>query len=115
MLALLGPWLRAFALTQLVEAPIYRFGLKVRWTHALAASAVTHPVVWFFFPWLAERLDLGWGTMAVLAELFAWSVEAAYLALAAGARWPRAAVASLVANGASVAVGLALRAAWGIV
>lgn len=112
---LLGPWLRAFVLTQVVEVPIYRLAAAARLPYALAASALTHPFVWFFFPWLAERLAWSWGTMAVAAELFAWLVEAAWLGLAARVRWPRALFASLVANGASAGVGLALRALWGIV
>jgi hypothetical protein len=108
-------WLRAFVLTQLVEAPVYRAAMPAKWRHALAASTLTHPFVWFLFPWLAERLDLEWITMAILAELFAWSAEALYFARVVRVRWWRAALVSLAANGASVAVGLFVRWKWGLV
>lgn len=112
--AALVAWARAFALTEIVEAPIYRYALPTTWPRALAASAITHPVVWFVFPWIAVELDLGWTTMAVLAETFAVAVEAAFFARA-GVRARRAALVSLLANGASVTVGLFVRARWGLV
>jgi hypothetical protein len=111
----IGAWLRAFLLTQLVEVPIYRYALPTRFVHAFAASTITHPIVWFVFPWISDRWELPWTGVAVAAEIFAWAVEAAYFAWLVGIPRRRAAVVSLVANGASVAVGLALRAAWGIV
>ncbi len=112
---MIGEWLRAFLLTQLVEAPIYRRALPTRLVHALAASTITHPFVWFVFPWISDTLLVPWSRIVVLAELFAWLVEAAYFVLVAGIRPKRALVVSLVANGASVVVGLVLRALWGIV
>lgn len=105
-------WLRAFLVTQAVEAPIYRYGYRSSLSVALLASAITHPVVWFFFfgPWSPfDALD--YEPRLVVAELFAWLVEAAWIALTT--RRPHALLWSLVANLASVAVGTLLRALFG--
>lgn len=101
-------WFRAFVLTQLVEAPIYRYVGKVPWWAALLPSAITHPFVWFVFPRLRE-LGVSYLAMCAVAELFAWGVEAAFLVLAARVPWKRAAWLSLLANASSVVVGLGLR------
>jgi hypothetical protein len=108
-------WLSAFLLTELVEAPVYRVFARTSWTVALVASAITHPFVWFVFPFLGLELDLPWAATATVSELFAWIVEAAWLVLAGRRGFapptssPRALVVSLVANAASVAVGFVTR------
>ncbi|WP_224241021.1 hypothetical protein [Hyalangium gracile] len=101
-------WLIAFAFTQVVEVPIYlRAGAG--WRAAILASTFTHPVVWFGFPAL-RVLGLGyWGTV-LLVECFAIGAEALWLTTR-GVR--RALLWSLVANGASVALGLLSRAVLG--
>ena len=101
-------WLRAFVLTQVVEAPIYRRFGPVPWWAALVPSAITHPFVWFAFPRLSEA-GMSYVGMATCAEIFAWSVEAAFLVFVARLAPRRAALVSLFANGASVIVGLVLR------
>lgn len=110
------PWLLAFAFTQLVEVPIYRRALDGRFLVAFGASALTHPVVWFVFPWLFYRsapLDgspaLYW-TMVAAAETFAVGVEAVWLA-AFGLR--RALLWSLLANASSLGLGLLSRWLFG--
>jgi len=100
-------WLRAFALTQVVEIPIYSAGLRGRpWWKRLAvafmASAITHPFVWFLFPLLMPTRAQYW-TMVVLAETFAVFAEAAWLATN---RLRRAFLWALLANGASFSVGM---------
>jgi hypothetical protein len=112
--AYLLAWARAFAFTQIVEAPLYRRMLRVGWGKALAASTITHPFVWFVFPPLAERFGIAYLPYAVVSELFAWLVEAFFFARYAGVKPGRALLASLVANGASVALGLASRALFGL-
>lgn len=115
----LWPWLSAFALTQAVEVPIYVRALRQgpqpsieRLSLALAlgfaASAITHPIVWFVWPVL---LPGDWLTMAIVAELFAITTEAAWLR-AFGL--PRALAWAGLANAASVLIGLGSRAlfAW---
>ncbi|MET0342078.1 MAG: hypothetical protein ABW252_13830 [Polyangiales bacterium] len=105
-------WLRAFVLTQAVEAPIYRFGYRATLPVALLASAITHPIVWFvFFGPLAPFPSLGYLPRVLLAELFAWLTEAAWLAITM--RRDRALLWSAIANLASVAVGLVARALLG--
>lgn len=106
-------WLRAFAFTQLVEAPIYRGLVKARWTVALGASAITHPFVWFAFPYLRLVPGIGYLAMVIVAELFAWLVEAVYLRLVLRISWRRAVLASLAANSASLGLGILMRSLTG--
>jgi hypothetical protein len=114
-------WLGAFAFTQAVECPIYVYALGEarprrsragRAAVAFGASAITHPVVWFLFPWLWIRLGYpgGYWTMVAFAEAFAVLVEAAYVwgfGLSAALGW------AVVANAASLGLGLLLRSAFG--
>jgi len=106
-------WVLAFALTQLVEMPIYRALARVRWWQAFSLSLVTHPAVWYVLPPLCERAGLTWGQSLWLAEGFAYLVEAALLR-AYGVRWLRAVAVSCAANTASLLVGELFRAQWGI-
>lgn len=111
-------WLSAFLLTQAVEVPIYLRGLSRdrptpfrRWPAALAvafaASAITHPIVWFVMP----RLVPGeYVVMVAIAEGFAIATEGAWLH-AFGLR--RAWLWAVCANAASVFVGLGLRSLFG--
>jgi len=107
-------WLTAFAITLAVELPVAvpllaSSGVSPARRAGVVALAnlATHPMVWFAFPqWgLPETVRLAG------SEVFAIAVEtAAYLLV-----WPalgatRAFGTSAVANGASLAVGLALRA-----
>ena len=104
---MISTWLAAFAFTQLIEVPIYRFAAKASWSVALLASTFTHPIVWFVFPLLTS---LGYWEMVALAELFALVTEAAWLRanrVACAPAW------SLMANAASLALGLAVRWAFG--
>jgi len=114
-------WLGAFVLTQLVEAPLYAWGLR-RWSTsptwarvvlAVLPSALTHPLLWLAFPPLRERLSyaaaVGVGeTLVVVVEALA---IAPFLdAAPAGRRFPLAFGAAAAANTLSVAVGLGSRA-----
>ena len=130
-------WLSAFTLTQLIEIPFYIRACRGRNMDSPAAenpiltihpssanptlatqirapqlalaflpSALTHPLVWFVFP----RLPLSYVPMVVCAELFAVGAEAALLH---ALRVPRALAWSLVANAASLGIGLLLRALVG--
>jgi hypothetical protein len=66
--AYLLAWLRAFLFTQLVEMPVYLVLLPVSRARAFAASAVTHPFVWFVFPLLAY-VGLPYDAWSWLSEL----------------------------------------------
>lgn len=106
-------WFRAFAFTQVVEAPIYRRLLGCTWGQALMASTITHPFVWFVFPELRHVTHLSYVSVSILAELFAWWVEALYFYLVTKAGFRRALLVSLLANGTSVSLGLLSRALFG--
>jgi hypothetical protein len=102
-------WFRAFLFTEAVEVPIYRFVAGAPTWAAFAASAITHPFVWYFFPPVGEALGLSYLQISVVSELFAWWVEAAFFVFAAKMPVRRALFFSFVANGASVVVGLLSR------
>ena len=101
-------WLNAFLLTQAVEVPIYVLGLGASVPAAFAASALTHPVVWFGF--FSPAFAAPYSLRLVAAELFAWLAEAAWFAGAVRLPRSRALGWALVANAASVLAGLATRA-----
>lgn len=110
--AYLLAWLRALLLTQLVEAPIYRRALGLSWPRALVPSFVTHPFVWFAFPRL-ERAGVSYAWWVAIAEISVFVVEAVVLARLAAPRrvsTPKAALVSLLGNGASFGVGLVMNA-----
>lgn len=106
-------WLSAFALTQLVETPVYAYALARARSRSLVvctgygflASAITHPVVWWVIPAIVplSRYEL----FFAVAEGFALVTEA-LLMRALGLR--RALLWSLLANSLSVVVGSLLRA-----
>lgn len=121
----MSAWLSAFLFTQAVEIPIYlRAQLAPRdgdqradaqrappWPRALlvafAASAITHPIVWFVIPRLIPGDYL---TMVAIAEAFAVLVEALWLrawGLERPLTW------ALFANAASLSVGLLSRRMFG--
>jgi hypothetical protein len=134
----LGAWLAAFVATQIFELPIHALGLAWgwrappptgkgeapasppygslwpparAWALALVPSSLTHPIVWFVFPRL---LPEDWHTMVVAAETFAVLGEAVLLRLLAPRLGLAGALAvSVVANGASLGLGLWLRAMTG--
>ena len=106
-------WALAFALTQLVEMPVYRTLAPVGWARAFSLSLATHPAVWYVFPPLCQLGGLSWGATVWLAEAFAYLGEAVLLR-AFGVRWLRAIAVSCAANTASLVVGELLRARWGI-
>jgi hypothetical protein len=132
----MSPWLAAFVFTQLVECPLYLVALRrqrdrpaVKLAIAFGASALTHPIVWSLIPTLYERwlepalagglrhfapgaspAQLSYAGLLLVAESFAVVAEALYLRLF-GLR--RAGLWALVANAASVTLGLLSRAAFG--
>lgn len=121
-------WLFAFLLTQSIEIGVYVNLLRPtrprreRFAIAFGASAITHPMVWFVIPArmaalrMALEIDMAhddwwWVTVAV-AEAFAFSAEAIWMA-AFGMSAGRAARASALANGASFLVGLVVYQLFG--
>ena len=114
-------WFKAFLFTQAFEIPVYmvalsRYRPELRWYTRLAfsfeASAITHPFVWFLFPYftLGHEPDYYWNVVVPAAETFAVTVEALYfwrlrVKLALG--W------TLLANGLSFGLGLLSRDLFG--
>lgn len=99
-------WLGAFLLTQAVEVPIYGFCLRsrrLRHAWAFGASCLTHPFIFLVLPriWPGDSLSY-----VACAEAVAVGGEAIYLA-ALGV--PRSVAWALLANGASLGVGLLSR------
>jgi len=112
-------WTIAFTLTQLVEAPIYYACIRARTSFgrlqsigaALVPSLVTHPMLWLTYLALVRR-DLivdeeSYWRFAYVAECIIFLVEASILSR--WISWLWAWRASLLANAASMLVGLALR------
>ncbi|MEW6034991.1 MAG: hypothetical protein AB1529_00120 [Candidatus Micrarchaeota archaeon] len=102
---------QAYALTLLMEgAALFLFlrgkydaGIIMR--NAVAASSLTLPLVWFFFPYLG----LGWGIQTALAEGFAFLAEGGvYIALFRKLDAGGAFGASAACNLSSFLIGLAL-------
>ena len=111
-LAFVAAWARAFLVTQLIEAPIYRYGYGAPVRAALMASTVTHPIVWFVFFGPFEPIShWSYHQRMASAELFAWLVEAALLSLWTGRR--HALAWAFLANASSVLIGSAMRATLG--
>ena len=106
-------WLRAFAITLAVELAVAVPTLRDRsWPTRIAAVVVanlaSHPILWF----VLLRLGLSFEVRHVLAEVWAIGAELGIYVLVfptIGVR--RAAAVSLLANGGSLGVGIALRAA----
>lgn len=96
-------WLRAFALTQCIEVPIYLWFARGKpWSSRLlfaaGASAITHPLLWWALPWTVTS----YATLAVAGESGVWLIEGLWAMLW---RIPRPFLASLIANAASMGIG----------
>lgn len=102
-------WMIAFTVTQLVEVPLYRWLAPTGWWRAFSLSLATHPAVWYVIPPLCYGAGLQYRGMLYCAEAFAWLTEALLLRLY-GVRWRRALIVAALVNGASVLVGMGLRA-----
>ncbi len=106
-------WLRAFVVTAAVELAVGGPLLAAPHSRARRAAAVlfanlaSHPVLWFVL------LRVGWPyeLRHLVGEAWAIGVEAGiYKLVFPTLTWRRVAAVSLLANGASLAVGLGLRA-----
>ena len=108
-------WARAFALTLVIEVPLYmgllrREGFTARsaFGAALAVNACSHPLFWFALPPFApEAAFLAVGEMLVVAVetaiLYAWATY-----INAKRRFGRLLFIVLVVNAVSMGVGMAM-------
>jgi hypothetical protein len=93
-------------LTSLLAAPLFQAAPAL----VALANVASHPAVWFIFPALA----LGASARLTLSELWAVLLELGVYRLALrDLPVSRALAASALANGASLGLGLLLRAATG--
>jgi len=110
-------WLQGFGLTLAVEEVVavpllgkVEASLVRRALAVLVANLATHPLVWFFFPYLGWS----WTQMACGAEAWAFGFEiVAYRLIFPEASWRRCTIVSLAANAGSLLVGL-FAARWGL-
>jgi hypothetical protein len=128
--SLASTWPGAFALTLLLEVPVWVFALgpragswRMRAAAGAAASTVTHPLLWLVAPLIVsvsfacgDQLDPNglaacFGRWIHALEALIVLVEAALVTVVLPASLRRALLASLLANGASYGFGLLLRAA----
>ena len=109
-------WLRDFALTLVVEIPVYTVALRGRlgWRRALlvalGVNAATHPIAWH----LIVRAQRPWPDAFAAVEIGVWLVEAALVfafARRRGLPLSEAVVTAFVANALSAGLGLMLAAA----
>lgn len=110
---LLKAWARAFALTQVIEVPIYT---AIAWKKAplprliaaaFACTAVTHPLLWFVWP----HVVTDYTAFVVSGELLiAVGESLLFFALIPRLDLPRAIGAAFVANATSYGMGQLLRA-----
>jgi hypothetical protein len=117
MLHVIHFWLRAFALTVGVESavavPLLREVEPRLWRRAALvffANLASHPAVWFIFP----ELGASYGTTIAMSEAWALGIEVLFF-FAVLPEAPRARVVGtmMLANGASWAAGIVVRAATG--
>jgi hypothetical protein len=107
---------QALLLSVAIEAPIAWLVVRLtRWPSrgplqaalaAATATAVTHPQLWAAVLWLTPRF--GWQSVSLAGEVVVVIVEGLLIAWMAGLSLRHAMLVSLVANGASFAVGLLL-------
>lgn len=106
-------WARAYALTQLIEVPVYLYAARrlppaKRWIFALGASTLTHPALWYLFPWPDDpEAAGGYLTVTVIGELWVFLTESLWGMVL---RVPRPWLWSFIANAASFAAGLTVNA-----
>lgn len=99
-------WLAAFVLTQILEIPIWMWAGRNFFSSrgkiffcAFGASAITHPILWFAFPWHTGNDFI----VLIVGETFVVVTEALW------AKWRGISnpwKISLLANGFSLAIGL---------
>jgi hypothetical protein len=109
-------WFRAFVATLVVEAvvAIPMLGRAHGWARRGGAlvlvNLATHPIVWFVIPVLTRR-SLSWTQSVVVSEAWAIGAETvAYRLIFPDLSWKRCLAISALANLASTAIGLGLRA-----
>lgn len=105
-------WIMAFSLTQVLEITV---GMLV-WRDkevspfrkiriVFCASLLTHPMVWFIFPQIRDEGGFSYGQYILMAESYAYGVEALYYY---ALRVQRPIVLSVLTNSCSFLTGMLL-------
>ncbi len=78
-------WIMAFILTQVIEITagmLFWRDDEVSSLRKIAtlfgASLITHPMVWFIFPQIRDEAGMSYGEYLLMAESYAYGVEALY-------------------------------------
>ena len=105
-------WIMAFTLTQVIEITVgmlFWRDDKVSSPKKVAilfgASLITHPMVWFIFPQIRDEGGYSYGEYLLMAESYAYGVEALYYY---AFRVKRPILLSVLANSGSFLTGVFL-------
>ena len=103
-------WIVAFSLTQMIEITVglliwrkEKGSLSRKIGILFGASALTHPLVWFVFPKMSAEWGLTYPEYLLMAEAYAYCVEAFYYF---SLRISRPILLSTVTNSCSFLTGL---------
>ena len=101
-------WPIAFLLTQLTEITIGLFlwkeiSKRKAALYIFCASAITHPIVWFVIPQIADEQQWSYHTYVLVAETYAYGVEILWYYIL---KAPRPILLSCAANTGSFLLGV---------
>ncbi|MGE3760136.1 MAG: hypothetical protein AB7H97_20390 [Pseudobdellovibrionaceae bacterium] len=87
-------------MTLVLEAPAYWYFLRPKkwWTPFFAGNFFTHPIVNFFFPWMAMKLEWSHAADVGTSEIFAWLGEAIIISVFLKGNFRRGLLVSFIAN-----------------
>lgn len=77
-------YLTAFLATNALEAPFYfwllrRVPLQERTVYLFSGNLLTHPAVYFLFPFFFFKASQGYGVLLTFSELFAFGAETLFI------------------------------------
>ena len=105
-------WIMAFTLTQVIEITVGMLFWRDKEVSSLrkisilfGASLITHPMVWFVFPQIRDEGGFSYGEYLLMAESYAYGVEALYYY---AFRVQRPILLSVIANTCSFLTGVML-------
>lgn len=89
-----------FFATLILEGPIYWIFLRPAkwWKPFLLGNLLTHPLVFFFFPWMASKLDWTHAVDLGVSQIFAWVVEGIVVGVFLKGNFKKGFLVSFIAN-----------------
>ena len=96
-------YLKAFAITNLLEAPFYfwllrRLPFPRQFFYLICSNLITHPAVYFLFPYIFYKGGQSYALFLTIAEGFAFAAEALFIYLKAGTAFCSTALFVTIAN-----------------